>query len=113
MKKNERAEVLATLRAAKGLVQKGWIQGTSARDARGAAVYSRSEEAVSFCSVGAIRHSTHDAVIECYAGRALLRAIKAPAIGPWNDEYGRKQEEVVEAFEKAVRIVQRLGRKKL
>lgn len=54
---------LDVLRAARALIAKGWTQGALARDAEGNDLGCDSEEAVSFCALGAVECAV-DAV-EC------------------------------------------------
>lgn len=90
------------------LETKQWTQGAGARDKDGDLVHSRSEEAVSFCSIGAINRASHHfgggfllGTLRFEAEMALQDVIDKDVI-TWNDSFGRTKEEVLEAFSKAI-----------
>jgi hypothetical protein len=102
---------VAVLVAARALVARGWTQYAWAKNERGETVLASATDAVRWCAGGAIRLagmqlglSTEGAV------EALLGVIGAPvtgrlehhAVAPWNDAPERTQEEVLEAFDKAI-----------
>ena len=76
--------VLDTLRKAKKLLQKHWIEGDFAENKAGESVSPRSPEAVNFCSIGAMRHV--DGPGEAEAMKFLRRAAKRINID--NEEHG-------------------------
>lgn len=101
--------VLEVLKQARELVKQGWCQNAFAQNGEGEQVSTWSNRACKFCAWGAIRavvDGDHEA--EDGAVRALVRALgKNPeavtgAIVNWNDAFGRKQIDVIEAFDLAI-----------
>ena len=85
-----------------------WIQYVAARDAVGGLVTPRSDEAVSFCPIGALARVCENLNIgNCYhptyiAAAGLLRTQMGNSIGIWNDHRERTHDEVLAAFDRAI-----------
>ena len=83
------------------LLERGWTQGSLARDAAGKSVYVDDPSACQFCPAGAVAR----AYGECDAAtpaviRIISRKIKN-GVTPWNDAPGRTQAEVVAVVRQA------------
>lgn len=95
---------LEVLKAAKAKVEKGWTQGEMARDANGLCVWSAHLDAVCWCSLGAIKAAAFELGADEYTAYNALRKISGYYIADWNDDHGRTQAEVIEAFSKAIAL---------
>lgn len=95
------------MRHARDLVAGGWTQGAAARNAAGLQVPPGARDACRFCAVGAIRRASRLARGNPGVDLDLMLA-QAVGVGTescvvrWNDEPGRKQAEVVAAFDRAI-----------
>jgi hypothetical protein len=98
---------------ARGLVEKGWCQGTFARTASGEEAHSISPDAHSHCALGAVRAVTLPAFpfIEArVAAREALASFLPPAedqdaqdqIVVFNDAPERTQADVLALFDRAI-----------
>jgi len=103
--------------AANIIRKKGWTQRTRARDADGKSVYACSDEAKTFCPIGAverashIKHSNEDTAEDLYeltlgylAARIAKRTEKLSSphwVYLWNDERDRTKDEVLFVLDKA------------
>lgn len=107
---------------AKKLVEKGWCQGSPAREADGSAVFSKETTAVKWCAIGALYRALDYLKVGMpdtrpsidyfgmpdtrpsrdYCGKVL--GIDANMVLGWNDADGRTQSEVIEMFEKAYQL---------
>jgi hypothetical protein len=112
----------AMITEARGLVVRGWCQGTHARDRRGLEVPAWSSEARSWSLLGALLASwqhheadtrdsdvvAHLADAEALGGatKVLGEAVGAASLEQWNDEPQRTQADVLEAFDRALRILE-------
>ena len=104
---------LKLLRDALALIQKpeGWIKLAMAKDVEGNDVQVFDEQAVCFCSVGAL--SKVDPSFQSFVTRSgqwkrqcetaqLLGFRDDDRLATWNDHPDRKHEEVVDRFQKAI-----------
>lgn len=100
------------LREARGLVARGWTQGSYARDEQGKELCVCDDRAVSWCTLGAIREaqarvaSTFD---EADRAEELLGKVACDdwaAIPDWNDEDGRTQADVLNAYDRAIQLAE-------
>jgi hypothetical protein len=90
------------------LIEKGWCQGTYAKNKEGQEVSYTSTEAVCWCTIGAIKASYVDDFPHRLALRDFLYGTFAldknyfPVIKitNWNDDPSRAQSEVLDVFEK-------------
>lgn len=99
-------EIATKLREAAALVDKGWTQGTNARDAERNPVASTDKRAVCFCAFGALRRATDDNFATALAvehanqqvrlefGDAFTERFRPSDAVNFNDEPGRTKEEV-------------------
>lgn len=95
------------LRKARALIEKPerWTKGWFSRDADGAEVSSSNQEAVCWCSVGAIWHAVGNDYQGLYAARAFLaEAIDDDDVTKWNDR--STHEAVVAAFDRAIALAE-------
>ena len=78
------------------IIESGWCQSASARDAAGVPTTPEADEACSWCLTGAIALATRGGI---EATDAVLDGIEATldtiSIERWNDEPGRTAEDVV------------------
>lgn len=86
------------------LVEKGWTQRATARDNCGNYVSSRDPSAESFCMLGAVRAVANTRVERNRAYDVLEGHLPRPYFNlpTFNDVYGRKKEEVLAVFDKAI-----------
>lgn len=87
------------LREAKALIERGWTQGVSMRDAKGAVCLP--PEAVCWCAYGAM--TATDAPIPAYD---ILDEVMDGEMVTFNDKRGRTQAEVLAAFDKAIELAE-------
>lgn len=87
------------------LVERGWCQGTGAKNGAGREVSTTGRAAVCWCAEGALGRAAHGCEDhDFYAAKnALLRALPSLvlSIPEWNDAPGRTQAEVVAALRAA------------
>ena len=83
-------------------VPDAWTQESYALDHEGEPVDAKSEFAVCFCALGAIRHAGGYEDDVNPAAQALGNLVGA-LVCDWNDELGRTQDEVVTALRQAAR----------
>lgn len=104
-----------------GVIESGWCQGIPARDAAGRPVEPESNFAVEWSLPGALlrlwRRSEIDVQVGLFAfqrANLALAAAVGESVGPWNDQPGRHQGEVLEAIVVALSIVREppLGRRR-
>ena len=110
-----KADTLKRLRYARALLTKGWIQCAGSLDKNGDSVAPWSPEAVCWCATGAIEAALPKefdyeeftaAAKEIYdvayklPMAANMHAIRM--VEMWNDEAGRKQADVLDAFDAAI-----------
>jgi hypothetical protein len=86
------------------LLEKGWTQGTFARDRKGDAIEFDSPRAACFCTSGAIMRvgESPDRSAEFYAFRALRKFLGDQTIAEWNDDPRRTREDVLGLFDRAI-----------
>jgi hypothetical protein len=113
----------AMVTEARGLVARGWCQGTHARDRRGVEVPARSSEACSWSLLGALlaswhRHeadgleadvvAAHLAEAEALGGatQVLGEAVGTASLEQWNDHPLRTAAEVLEALDRTLRLLE-------
>jgi hypothetical protein len=112
----------AMVTEARGLVVRGWCQGTHARDRRGLEVPAWSDDARSWSLLGALLASwqRHDA--DALEADVISHLVEAEALGgatevlgevvgtasleQWNDDPRRKQADVLEALDRALRLLE-------
>ena len=70
-------KVLKVLRTARGLINKGWTAGAFAKNKAGKTVSVKSPDAVSFCSIGALRRAEFKLGTPGTAARARAELRKA------------------------------------
>lgn len=88
------AEILV---AARELIAKGWVQGTSRK--------TNDDGSLCYCATGAIYEAEKRGTPETLdAEYALIAAIGSLDIVAWNDAAGRTKAEVVAAFDRAVEL---------
>jgi hypothetical protein len=109
----------AMLSEARGLLLRGWSRRAQARDPQGQIVLPWSEEAASWSLLGALLatwqvHDMEDADFVAHradayalgdATEALGEATGTSALDQWNDAEGRNINEVVEAVDRALVVL--------
>ena len=96
-----------SLKRALKLIQKGWTQGTLARDQKGAEVSSSSRSAVQWCALGAL--TAYKAADDIEAAQFIRRCIPARydnCVSDWNDSPRRTKQEVISVFKKAIKLAE-------
>ena len=107
------------LSEARGLLLRGWSRGAQARDPQGQIVLPWSEEAASWSLLGALLatwqvHDMEDSDFVAHradayalgdATEALGEATGTSALDQWNDAEGRNIDEVVEAVDRALFVL--------
>lgn len=105
----DKSEVIQVLDEAKRiLVEKGWTQGYFAKNAAGENVRLDSEEAESFCVLGAAFRAA-GCRNESFIRAALIAAAPAGEPAEYNDAPGRTKEEVLALIDKAKEWVNEQG----
>jgi hypothetical protein len=102
-------KVLNVLRAARGLIVKGWNQNALAEDKMGNDVPVNSNKAVSFCAVGALRRAEFNQGtkgVATKARRVLRSALPKDAeyggsVICFND-YAENKRQVLKLFDRAI-----------
>lgn len=107
-------DAIAVLRDAHKLLERGWCQGSMARDGSGTVVASHDKQACSWCASGALRTaaSAATAIGDRFertdaldkARWLLRRETGAVYISEWNDAPGRTQAEVLAAVDRAAAL---------
>lgn len=105
------APLLVVLHHARALVERGWTQGSEARNADGDKVPAASREACQWCALGAVL-----AVIDQRGGSftpafdALSAQIPDPAhcgaVWLYNDDQGRTKDEILALYDRAILAAQ-------
>ncbi len=93
------------LKQVRDLLEKGWTQEASARDADGEPLLSTDTRACSFCILGAVWRAVagHDNPMESRLVYALRNAIGEDAkLVAYNDTPGRTQDEILALVDKAI-----------
>lgn len=101
-----------TLRAAAKLVNHGWTQGVSSRDARGHPVAISDSSAVSFCLLGSVSRSMTGRDVQDF-NSILCRHLgfaSSSKLVEWNDAPERTQKEVVKVLKDAAKELEAQGR---
>lgn len=90
--------------ARKLLAEKGWCQGAYARDLKGQPVWEfvGSKAPVAYCALGAIIESAGGAGEE--ARNVFSSVIDNNGLPAWNDHPSRTKEEVLTAFDQAIKL---------
>lgn len=90
---------------AMALMQKGWCQGSMAKDKRGREIYACDHRAVSFCAYGAVRRAVDDLGLDYGdmndAEAYLPKTPYGSGYVTWNEEPGRTRAQVLAAFKRA------------
>jgi hypothetical protein len=102
MTREEAAEAIEVLLAAKDRILDGWTQGAYARNAAGESVYADNPEAVAWCARGAvladIRTRAYGAALDVLDGATPV------SVALFNDDWPTTtKEQVVSLFDDAVR----------
>lgn len=94
------------LEKALSLIERGWTQGTGARDSFGRSVSIDAPDAVTFCAIGALTKVTGANSLRVIHNHRLLleRAGAGTGITNWNDSTKRTKEEVIAVFKKAIEL---------
>ena len=87
------------------LLAKGWTQVALARDQRGHDVSVMSENAVSFCVVGAMRRSSRG-LARLWSIHHALRELTNGTISAWNDDPTRTHAQVLALIDRAIEIAE-------
>lgn len=113
--------VLTALIEARRIIDKGWAQQTFARDSNGNMCFWASEQAESFCSIGAIyRAIDFGKTLNSFLCIDVIGAVaKHMPLGyetelgenltRYNDTKGRRKEEILDAFDAAIAEQIKLG----
>lgn len=93
---------VAVLTLALCKIRRGWTQGADARDKDGRMVFHPAHRrCASWCANGALTAASGELGFPTSAAHARL-SIGEYALYEWNDAPGRKVEEVIELFERAI-----------
>ena len=97
------ASVASILEKALALIDapQKWCRGANARNKKGEIRYSYDEDAVSFCSLGALRRTCYDTKLQGECIRILRNGMGIlVGIGEWQDSHSH--EEVMAAWKRAI-----------
>lgn len=92
------------LKVAQMYIAAGWTQGPAAADSKGNDVPYKAPEACRWCMFGAIQAAGQNLQNRSEGHRALERV--EPCYIDWNEAPGRTQDEVLEAFERAIALAE-------
>lgn len=96
-------DITESLVKARELIVNGWSQGADARDGAGQRINLYSENAVSFCTVGALHRTTFSYPHLLDAQNFLKEIAGDKYLTVWNDHPARTKEEVIDLFDRAIR----------
>lgn len=88
------------LLASRARIEQGWTQGANARNSSGEEVAFSHKNAVSWCLVGCTPLAYHHLSYE--VRKALHKAAGTSNLANWNDYPGRKKEDVLNLFDRAL-----------
>lgn len=108
---------------AKSLIEAGWCQGVMAANDLDVVVHSNAKDATKFCALGAMQKVVCEAQkVVCEARISpydistpprmidyLARSIDKRTIPAWNDDPARTQQEVIDAFDAAIKLAVEVG----
>ena len=83
------------------IAEKGWTQGSFARHSNGDPIGPLGDNAACYCALGAIR-KTGNGPEQVFAVFALADVV-GDYVSDWNDDPARTKEEVLAAFDEAIR----------
>lgn len=83
------------------IAEKGWTQGVYARHANGNLIDPMEGNAACFCSLGAIWKV--GGILEHAFAVIALEGVIGISLAEWNDDPSRTKEEVLAAFDEAIR----------
>jgi hypothetical protein len=85
-----------------------WTRGSFARDVHGEPAYVNSDEAISWCAIGAVRAEVDRQSLTTSVVEHLEASLPAgDNILAWNDDRARTHTEVIRLFDRAIRRAQR------
>lgn len=90
------------LRKARALIEQGWSQGCGAKDANGFPVSTSSQEATSYCAIGALEAAGDLSFGHWRALEALRAGLPEASITGWNDARDRTKEEVLDLYDRVI-----------
>ena len=88
---------------ARSFIERGWTQGTYARNANGQPTLCTGPDAVAWCMGGACKIAVgYNSLFACLPLRVALGSVVKSEVPPYNDAPGRTKEEVLAVFDKAI-----------
>jgi hypothetical protein len=97
---------LEALKAGRDRIEQGWSQSAAFRSSDGAVTYIP-DEAVAWCAYGAICIG-HVGTPHNLAHRTLVNVIgEGGGLSIWNDDPSRTKEDVLAAYDKAIRLAEK------
>lgn len=105
----EPMNMVERLKKARSLIVKGWTAGQYARDIHGKPVLENSEEACSWCAVGALHATEGDSFHLITRDHPLMIALKkgafyADSVSAYNDSHTK--EDVLSLYDSAIQIAE-------
>jgi hypothetical protein len=100
-------QLVADLKAARALCERGWCQGQSALDGEGQPTSPSSARVAMVCAMGAIDRTAPiglDYTRHIEIADAIRRAVDAISIVDWNDAPDRTHADVLSAFDRAIAL---------
>ena len=90
--------LVQTLEQARARIAQGWCQDAYARNASGDEVHKGSDAACQWCLAGALPdlHGSHYHI--------LLGLLRTPNLMTWNDDPSRTQQDVLDLYDKAIKM---------
>lgn len=87
----------------------GWTQGANARNGEGLVSFWDSSTAVCWCANGAV-HAASDSNVEVVSATGYLhQAADVDNIAVYNDANGRTQDDILNAFSRAIELAEAAG----
>lgn len=98
------------LERAKGYVERGWCQGSSATNEQGEVVNPFHPSACCWCAQGAVNAAAFEFRLESWFESAVtslrkelrILGVENPSIPRWNDDPFRTKQEVLDLFDRAI-----------
>ena len=97
---------------ARDYIERGWTQGSSARDVYGESVLANSPRAVTWCAIGAINAAMPGASIErrevlrneLRDALAVGRTVGVTPVSAYNDQFATKKADILALFDRAIEM---------
>ena len=97
-------ETISSLNEGRKRIEKGWTRKAYARDAKSRLVAPESPSAAKWCVVGSC-YSNERGIT--YLRKAVYAKFGISTLSLWNDQSGRTQDQVLEAYDSAIELAEK------